>query len=908
MSNEVDLKLVADAKPYVDSVKQAMNANQQLHNQIKQGYEAEKSAVKEIQRAIAELTLAKQKTTNPKEQERYNQKIKEAKFELAEASKNMKNYKDAIDETDESQKKSEKSQSLLSQGWVKMVGLIGGVMGVWRGFKSIMESTQTTADGFAVAMAGLGGAIKSVLSDVAQLEFSGMIERMRSAAEGAMEHEKVLDEMTDRANAVEIRRSKLTVQIMEAQMNMREALMLKDYENFNKYKSEYLALSEQLVVADAEIQKSILESYEKNIIGKKLIRDQSNGNLRELNENEIALVKKFIEEYDKLSENELQSVNKVVEERKKAEKIYADLEEDRARRAAASRGANQSFTQSELKRINESKAAFEEQKAGLSGLALEYYNLESVLDRFVDADRTAYKQLLINRYNSANEMTNVNKSIQRMDLMAQSQQLADAKAAGDKEKERIKQLGDEILKLEDENEKKRIERLTGSERFAAEEQYQLNQIAKTKAYLETLGTLDANALRTIATMEQNVRDERKQKEIDFQQEILEINQSEAEKQVQIAQKKADELKAIDDNIADYQRQVELSMADFVDKTGLQRMIVTRNHKQAEVDALKELYLEQVMSADEANKKLAQITMAQIELGNNEVQSLDEQIRQKKLKLSDYAHALQTAFNTVTGMLQSTYNAQLQFFQRERQMMDTRIGELQRTIDQEIEARDKGYANNVEGKKKELEKLQAERDKAFEKEKKVAEAQRKLNEVIQVSNLITASAQIFNTYSLIPGGTILAISLIALMLGAYIKAKVDAKKYASLGEGGSGNKTGIITGKKHSQGGENFLDHVEVESGESWGVLAANKVPKYGQAFHSIVKAMNEGRLELRPHFKMPQSNNTVIVNNDNKRMQSLENAMRDVERAIKDQPQIYYSGGKRIEKKGRNTRIIYEKN
>src|SRR5690606_6398253 len=127
-------------------------------------------------------------------------------------------------------------------------------------------------------------------------------------------------------------------------------------------------------------------------------------------------------------------------------------------------------------------------------------------------------------------------------------------------------------------------------------------------------------------------------------------------------------------------------------------------------------------------------------------------------------------------------------------------------------------------------------------------------------------------------------------------------------GGSGNKTGIITGKKHSQGGENFLDHVEVESGESWGVLAANKVPKYGQAFHGIVKAMNEGRLELRPNFKIPQSNSTVIVNNDIKRMQSLESAMRDVERAIKDQPQIYYSGGKRIERKGRNTRIIYEKN
>lgn len=908
MSNEVDLKLVADAKPYVDSVKQAMNANQQLYAQVKQNLEFEKRNIDDIKAAIYQYSEAKKKATNPKEQERYNAKIAEAKLHLNEAKLNAERYAKEQKKLGQELQNSEKSQGIFSTGLAKLVGVVGGAVGAWNLFKKAMNSLDSTGDKMRMTFEGIGFATQSLMRDLVALNFEGIIRRMQEANEAGNNYAKNLIDIEHRERSLMIMRMKMQEDITQAEIDMREALMKiqSDYsdENVKAYEEaqkRFTDINEEIIKANEKTSGMRLENFRQNVLKIK-------GGTEQLTEDQIKVLEDYVIDYAELADKEIANVNKVKEARELANQTFNDLEKKRAQRAGRSQGADASFTESEIKQINDVREAVKEQMNTLTEKEKKIYELDESINKFIGTERDEFAKLVMAYQANVNQFTQMQKSIIRQQLQYERAKIAAGEKAKAEELANIKKLGDEILKLEDENEKKRIERLEGSQRFEAEEEYQLKQIAKTKAFLETLGTLDANALQAIATMEQNVRNERAQKEQAHEMERVQSLQDRADQELEIAKKKNDELKKLDSDIADYQRQVELSMADYVDKTGLQRMIVARNHKQAEVDALKALYLEQVMAADEASKKLAQITMAQIELGNDEVQSLDEQIRQKKLKLSDYAQAFQTAFNTVTGMLQSTYNAQLQFFQRERQMMDTRIGELQRTIDQEIEARDKGYANNVEGKKKELEKLQAERDKAFEKEKKVAEAQRKLNEVIQVSNLITASAQIFNTYSLIPGGTLVAISLIALMLGAYVKAKVDAKKYASLGEGGTGTKTGIVTGRKHSQGGENFLDHVEIETDEHWGVLAANRVPKYGKAFHGMIKAMNEGRLELRPNFRLPQSNNTVIVNNDNKRMQSLESAMRDVERAIKDQPQIYYSGGKRIEKKGRNTRIIYEKN
>lgn len=911
MSNEVDLKLVADAKPYVDATRQAMGANQSLYNQTKQNAEFEKRNIAEINAAIYQYTQAKKQATNPKDQEKYNQKIAEAKIHLNEAKENAKKYGEEQKKLGKELEQSEKKQGIFSSGLGKLVGIVGGAIGAWNIFKNVMAATQATGDGLNVVLAGTKGAINSLMESVAAFEFSGMFEKMAAAARGAMEHEKVMDEIGDRMNSIEIQRAKLRNEIMQASMDMREALNNRDYEGFKKYKEQYETLNNEILQAEQEIATMRLESWKKNAIAVKMIRDQNTGNLRELTAEETQLMSDYVENYNKLTKNELQILANLATEREKIEGKEAQKErinnmiQNRKLYGLTAADVKELNTQyqSMTQQINESKQAHQTNINSLDGLAKKYYELDDVINRFSDTDRAVLKEMIINRYNAESAFTESNKAIQRMDLMMQKQMEADQKSANDKAKQEAEKLAAEILKITDEFNAKRIEKLTGLERIRAEEQANLNSIAKTKEYLSSLGQLTDEHLRVLQMLEDRARAEASTKENEYYQQGQQ--KMEANNLARLARKKKhnEDVKALDKELADWQEALDRANIKFTAKNPeLEMLIYERNKKLEHINSLKAMQEDYTKMTEEEVVKRNQARAMEIAAGELEVQDMDKQIQKKELNLAAYSQAFQTAFNTITGMLQSTYNAQLQFFQRERQMMDTRIGELQRTIDQEIEARDKGYANSVEGKKRELEGLQAEREKAFEKEQKVAEAQRKLNEVIQVSQLITSAANIFATFSLVPGGTAISIALIALMLGAYVKAKVDARKLAALEKGGSGTKTGMITGKRHSEGGESFTDHVEVESGENWGVLSRPASQKYGKQFHNIVESMNKGKFDLRPVMKIPAP--SVTVKNEGTRIESLEKAMRDVETAIKTQPQIFYSNGKRIEKRGRNIRII----
>jgi hypothetical protein len=50
--------------------------------------------------------------------------------------------------------------------------------------------------------------------------------------------------------------------------------------------------------------------------------------------------------------------------------------------------------------------------------------------------------------------------------------------------------------------------------------------------------------------------------------------------------------------------------------------------------------------------------------------------------------------------------------------------------------------------------------------------------------------------------------------------------------------------RHSQGGERFLDHVEVEQGERWGVLSRTASRKYGNSFYKMVDSFNRDALPI----------------------------------------------------------------
>ena len=143
--------------------------------------------------------------------------------------------------------------------------------------------------------------------------------------------------------------------------------------------------------------------------------------------------------------------------------------------------------------------------------------------------------------------------------------------------------------------------------------------------------------------------------------------------------------------------------------------------------------------------------------------------------------------------------------------------------------------------------------------------------------------------------------IGSLFALWSASKAKATTATQLAEGGSGSDTGMITGRRHSQGGERFLDHVEVEQGESWGVLSRPASAKYGEVFHDMVSSFNKDKM---PSF-MPVTNQVRVENSGpNSRLDKVNTSINKLNDNIVRQQQVSVVGGKKIIKSGNKIRIV----
>lgn len=242
--------------------------------------------------------------------------------------------------------------------------------------------------------------------------------------------------------------------------------------------------------------------------------------------------------------------------------------------------------------------------------------------------------------------------------------------------------------------------------------------------------------------------------------------------------------------------------------------------------------------------------------------------------------------------------------RRRDLLDQQIAETQNALELEAALMEEGYANNVNAKRKELEDLKKLRAEALKDEEAALKIQRQLDTALQVSSLLTAAAQILKGFSKMPIiGQVLAVAAIAAMFASFAAAKIKAASMTKLVEGGTGTETGMITGQSHAEGGEHFLDHVEVERGERWGVLNRKASDKYGRTFDSIVSSFNRDEI---PEFVAPENVNNIRVENNgpNSRLDKVIAEQRKLNDKFGKNEQIIVSGNRRIIKQGNKIRII----
>ena len=258
----------------------------------------------------------------------------------------------------------------------------------------------------------------------------------------------------------------------------------------------------------------------------------------------------------------------------------------------------------------------------------------------------------------------------------------------------------------------------------------------------------------------------------------------------------------------------------------------------------------------------------------------------------------SAINESTDFIMSQFKsilaAQVELADIAVRKNEERVASAQDALNQEIEARNAGYAHSVataqkalDIEKKNLQKSQREREKA-------AKAQEALDTVMQATSLITATAGIWKSLSSIPYvGWILALAATATMWGSFAAAKIKARqvtKAQSYGEGGFE----ILDGGSHASGNDIHIGTTKdgrdrrAEGGETLAIIKKSSTRKYRSIIPDIVKSLNKGTFEQRYMQSFDTGNYNLNVS------QSLDTKeLEDDVKAIKEQgKKKYFVNGK----------------
>lgn len=157
-----------------------------------------------------------------------------------------------------------------------------------------------------------------------------------------------------------------------------------------------------------------------------------------------------------------------------------------------------------------------------------------------------------------------------------------------------------------------------------------------------------------------------------------------------------------------------------------------------------------------------------------------------------------------SVLSETADESIAQNQRLISSLNSRISETQKALDQEIELNKRGFASNIENKKKEIAELQAQREAAIKAEAEAQKRKQRIEDAEQISAIITAAANVIKGWAQgVPlVGSILGMAAVATMIGGFIATKSQAraavsgfKKGGYTGDIGVDQEAGVVHGQE-----------------------------------------------------------------------------------------------------------------
>ena len=858
----VELEIVMDNSQYVNSAKQVEQATQSMSDSQKKHYSSTKGLIEQEIEDIRELQRARSKARNVQEIAGYNKAIESAK-------KNLKEYNEAGVKFEKAQKEQVKSTNGLFSAFKKLLGPVLTVTAAIKGFNVIMNSTQKTGDLLKREVTAVKTALGELWRSIASGNLDELGKRMKEAAAAGREYARSMDLVGDRERELQIRESERKIQLAELAKVYRNTALVGEegYKKRRDAAEEYIRLTEEgereaIELAELRLaaelkQASVISGLTEDEIKNNLLRAQS------LEDNG-----KAVEDY----------INLQKQLKTELEKTTFEVSTEGVRIPTGLGG--------DPEKIKEYRAAI----AAVSPEIIELARQMKGWNELTDENRKKITDAIV-AVNDAKSKA-VNSTIRANTMMELSdRQLAEGTKKNNEELLKLReQFAKELLQLQDTYEQSQIDQLEGTEKIEAERQYQLRQISLLRVHLESMGTLTEDHYRMLAALEENINNEALKKELDYRDEqlqaMVEYGAEVRELERQLQEESLDLLE--DNEEAKLRLRIKFAEEDIkiIEQSG-------RLTSAVEIAILKqriELWKKEIEKA------------SQEEGGFSLWDLLDPNGEMSEGERGDAERATQELVGTFVSMFDEMYDARVRDAERTRSLIEEQLDFTQRGLEAEMELMKAGYANNVDAKRKELEELKKQREIALREEQKAIKAQQQFDTVMQLSSLITSSANIFKGFSSIPVvGVPLAIAAIAAMFAAFAATKARAASAVKLAEGGYGDATGVVTGRTHRQGGERFTDHIEVERGEMFGVLNRRATQKYGHQFGEIVTNFNRDAVTYE---RTPDIRNIIDMNQANDRLDRVEGQLIKLNRHFASQAEVVDTGSMRIIKKGYKTRII----
>ena len=460
-------------------------------------------------------------------------------------------------------------------------------------------------------------------------------------------------------------------------------------------------------------------------------------------------------------------------------------------------------------------------------------------------------------------------------------------------------IADEKLAIEQKTTQLRIENLENN--FARE--YQLIEFN----YANQINALikKGNEEKQLqAVINEEIIQLQQQRDMKLADLVLKYGEKEKAEQEKLAKDKEKAQKDVYKTQVDViNQQAQLRQLD-IDNMQVSEYEKTRLSIQAEKDRLQAIYDLNV----QAGKDLTSLEMQTLRA---QMKNLDQEMEKNKknrdvfdlmgLNLTDdKKEAITSSFDFAVGQLHSYMDSWVQAAEAKAQLAEKEVERAQTVLDAEIEARNQGYASDVETARKELELAKSNQEKALREKEKAQKAQLALQTIEQASNLVSASALIWSQL-----GFPWAIPALAVMWGSFAAAKIKAAEVTKSSNEQYGEGTvELLQGGSHQSGNDIDLGtkrdgtRRRAEGGEFFAVINKRNSRKYRQVIPDVIHALNAGTFEQKFQHAYDGVDG-MAINVQQGKAQDLKGLESDV-KAIREQ------GDRQSYTDSRGTHVLYK--